>query len=120
MLESLIQFHTAELEASQDVVSSDGNLYSHEDKALAALGCKVHRGFLEQLRAAQRLLPEATRDWKHVKRGSLYAEVGELTVQTETPIEDGATLVLYRDTDLRWWGRPPAEFHDGRFVAEPS
>lgn len=118
MLESLIAYHSEQLKAAQEVVSRHG--VTPNQKALAALGCMEHRQFLDKLTEAERLLTADHPRWKHVKRGSLYAEVGELTVQTETPLEDGATLVLYRDTDLRWWGRPPAEFHDGRFVAEPS
>jgi hypothetical protein len=41
-------------------------------------------------------------------------------LQTEKPLPDGTTLVLYQGEDGRLWVRTPAEFVDGRFLALPA
>lgn len=52
----------------------------------------------------------------HRTRGGEYAVLGHGTVQTDTPIEDCEKLVIYRDTDMKYWLRLPSEMEDGRFV----
>ena len=54
---------------------------------------------------------------KHRRRGSHYAVVAEDgMVQTERPLRDTDTVVIYRDRDTgRHFVRPPEEFADGRF-----
>lgn len=56
------------------------------------------------------------RRWKHVGRSSDYAEVCVAELQSSTPVEEGASLVIYRGADGKAWARPEAEFLDGRFV----
>lgn len=51
---------------------------------------------------------------RHVKRGTVYQKVGEVTLQTEEPLHDDDRCVLYRDEDGRWWARPVKEFGDYR------
>jgi hypothetical protein len=55
--------------------------------------------------------------WRHVKRGSIYTEVGraELQAATANIIEEGTTLVIYRGEDGKLWARGEDEFTDGRF-----
>ena len=57
--------------------------------------------------------------WKHLKRGTTYAIVGEARLQYEeghVPL-DGDMLTLYRDTETGVYSvRHPDEFRDGRFV----
>lgn len=59
--------------------------------------------------------------WQHIKRGSLYVEVGTATVQlsTDQPITEGDKLVIYRGEAGALWARRESEFHDGRFI-EPT
>lgn len=51
----------------------------------------------------------------HKKRGSNYAVLGEATLQTATPAPDMTALTIYQAEDGSLWGRPTAEFEDGRF-----
>jgi len=56
------------------------------------------------------------RRFRHRKRGSTYTELGEGHLQTSSPVEDMASVTIYRDDkDGSLWARPIAEFHDGRF-----
>lgn len=53
---------------------------------------------------------------KHKKRGTSYSKMGSVVLQTETPLEDNATAILYRDTkNGQMYVRPATEFNDGRF-----
>lgn len=59
--------------------------------------------------------------YRHKKRGSVVELLHEaIELQSAGgPIEEGASLVIYRHIDDgRVWARPAAEFHDGRF--EPA
>ncbi len=58
----------------------------------------------------------AQRRWRHVKRGTEYAEIGRGKLQTDTPLSDYAELVVYQCDDGAIWVRPVTEFEDGRFV----
>ncbi|ABM96982.1 hypothetical protein [Methylibium petroleiphilum] len=53
--------------------------------------------------------------WRHVRRGSEYAEIGRFEVQCASPIAEGDTVVAYRGVDGKGWARPEIEFLDGRF-----
>lgn len=52
---------------------------------------------------------------RHVKRGSLYQELGPGLLQTDESLVDNARLVIYRGTLGDLWARREAEFDDGRF-----
>lgn len=60
--------------------------------------------------------PAAVRRWRHVKRGTVYTEIGraELQVAKIAP-DEGCTLVIYRGDDGKLWAREDSEFEDGRF-----
>ncbi len=72
------------------------------------------------LRATHRIIygGEDPKVWQHVKRGSLYVEIGTATVQLsgEIPITEGETLVIYRGEAGALWARRTSEFRDGRFI----
>jgi hypothetical protein len=57
--------------------------------------------------------------WRHVKRGTLYLEVGRAELQAAADVIEGMTFVIYRDKDGKLWARQEDEFEDGRFVLEP-
>jgi hypothetical protein len=52
---------------------------------------------------------------RHRKRGTRYTVVCTATLQTNAPVSDDASLVIYRDDDGKTWARPVGEFLDGRF-----
>lgn len=70
------------------------------------------------------------RRWRHVKRGSIYTEIGRGKMQaagwsrvwrvgdqTDGESVDMADVVIYQsEADGSVWVRPVAEFEDGRFV----
>lgn len=61
--------------------------------------------------------------WKHKKRGTTYDLYGIGTLQTDKPLSDNHTVVVYVSrTDGKVWVRPIDEFYDGRFeeVSLPS
>lgn len=59
---------------------------------------------------------EAGHCFRHRKRDSNYSVVGTATVQAETPIAEGQTVVVYRSLDDgSLWVRAENEFLDGRF-----
>jgi len=59
--------------------------------------------------------PDAGRHWKHVKRGTTYAEIGRAELQASQDVVEGVTLVIYRGDDGKLWARQEDEFEDGRF-----
>ena len=57
--------------------------------------------------------------WRHVKRGTVYAEIGCAELQGSAT--EGDLLVVYLGDDGNLWARSYTEFHDGRFVpASPT
>lgn len=71
--------------------------------------------WLEQQLMSARATP-AQRCWRHLKRGSVYAELSRGKLQAAQPVAEGASLVSYRGADGQVWFRPEEEFEDGRFV----
>ncbi|GLK74581.1 DUF1653 domain-containing protein [Ancylobacter dichloromethanicus] len=53
--------------------------------------------------------------FRHRKRGSTYTVVASATLQTNSPISDDASVVIYQSEDGKLWVRPVDEFFDGRF-----
>lgn len=59
--------------------------------------------------------------WRHKKRGTTYRIEEPITIQCDTPIQDGEELCAYRAThDGKLWGRRLVEFLDGRFEPLPA
>lgn len=116
MLDAVIAFHERQVKIAEGVLAAEGNLYSADARSRAQIEVATHNAFLETLRAAQRDLVDAHPQWRHLKRGSIYSEVGVVTIQAEQPVVDDTVLVLYRGVDGAWFARPPAEFRDGRFA----
>lgn len=54
---------------------------------------------------------------RHKKRGSEYRKIGTARVQTDTPLNDYDSVVVYQHKDGEYWVRPVSEFEDGRFEA---
>lgn len=54
------------------------------------------------------------------RKGGRYQYVGSAKVQTDTPLADYDSVIVYRAEDGTLWVRPNAEFHDGRFKALPE
>lgn len=52
---------------------------------------------------------------RHKKRGTIYEIVGPAIFQTEKPISDDASVMVYRGEDGLLWVREITEFADGRF-----
>jgi hypothetical protein len=55
--------------------------------------------------------------WRHVKRGTIYVEIGTGCLQTaESEKLDDQQVVIYQaETGGQTWVRPTYEFMDGRF-----
>lgn len=80
-------------------------------------GHDVARLYAANIAHAALAAKEPGRRWRHVERGTEYAEVGRVTLQAATgPAAEGDTLVIYRGADGRLWAREAHEFEDGRFV----
>jgi hypothetical protein len=118
VLREILDYHRKRLNDYQHVLYADGNIYSHEHRAEARVIVVEETARVLALQMAIAKLEGDYPIWRHVKRGSLYHEVGEVTIQTYSTIEDDDVLILYRDTESgKWFGRPPFEFGDGRFKA---
>ena len=60
--------------------------------------------------------PPLSATWLHLKRGTLYTEIGRAELQTSCgDLADGSEMVVYRGEDGKLWVRETAEFEDGRF-----
>jgi hypothetical protein len=57
--------------------------------------------------------------WRHLKRGTVYEEIGRGELQMSADLVDGSAMVIYRGDDGRLWVREEGEFEDGRFAALP-
>jgi hypothetical protein len=68
--------------------------------------------------AAPKAMPMTHR---HLRRGTLYAEIARGTLQTSVPLTDMMELVAYRGENGAWWFRPVSEFDDDdRFTLLPA
>lgn len=88
-----------------------------QDYIRAALG-RAHDFYQSQVTARASTAPDAepVATYRHVKRGTTYAVIGEAELQcaSHDPSE-GDELVIYRGQDGKLWARMRDEFHDGRF-----
>ena len=65
--------------------------------------------------------PISGRRWRHVKRNTLYTEIGRGYMQSTDPEWEMKAVVIYEsDADGTMWVRPATEFDDGRFVRAPD
>jgi hypothetical protein len=56
------------------------------------------------------------RKWRHIKRGTLYTEIGRAELQiVNWNVVKGSRLVIYRGEDGKLWARQEDEFEDGQF-----
>lgn len=56
------------------------------------------------------------RQWRRVKRGTIYTEVVRAELQIATiDVVEGSSMVVYRGEDGKLWVREETEFEDGRF-----
>ncbi len=95
-----------------------GATSKERDRAVLAM-LRLENRF-HNLRAAYRVLHggDDLKVWQHVKRGSLYVEIGTATAQIASgrPIVEDDKLVIYRGEAGALWARRVSEFHDGRFI----
>lgn len=118
MLNDLIAVHQKRLDAAQVVLDTDGNLYTHEQRASARIEAAQEREHLRQLHAAQVKLGIADCPrFRHKTRGTTYVEMDVAIAQCEATIHDNDPVTVYRGTDGQLYIRPPEEFGDGRFEA---
>ncbi len=110
-----------ELAGARMSLSRDGHgrLLSESDEALIVEALRVLAGPEAQRKAGSTTLP-VTERVRHVKRGSTYAVLGQVTAQVssadERCLRDYDELIVYRaDEDGRLWARFPDEMKDGRF-----
>jgi hypothetical protein len=64
--------------------------------------------------------PRAGEAYRHRARGTSYTIIGRANLQTDRPISDDESLVIYRGKDGALWARPVREFRDGRFEPAPN
>lgn len=50
--------------------------------------------------------------WEHVKRGGDYTLLGDARIQSDVPLEDLDTVLVYQGADGQLWARPPREFSE--------
>lgn len=118
MLHDLILFHQKRLDAAQSVLDTDGNLYTHEQRASAQIETAQEREHLRQLKAAQGKLGIANCPrFRHKIRGGTYVEMDIAIAQCAATIHDNDPVTVYRGTDGQLYVRPSEEFGDGRFEA---
>jgi hypothetical protein len=65
-------------------------------------------------------LPREGEVYRHRRRGTVYTVIGRANLQTDRPVSDDETLVIYRGKDGDLWARPVREFRDGRFEPLPN
>jgi hypothetical protein len=55
--------------------------------------------------------------WRHVKRGTIYVEIGTGCLQTaeSEKLDDQQVIIYQAETGGQTWVRPTYEFMDGRF-----
>lgn len=84
--------------------------------AILTAGKADHQPPLRQVKPLDRFRPQ----WQHVKRGTVYRELGRGELQfngyPNEGLLEGARLVAYQGEDNRIWFRLESEFEDGRFT----
>lgn len=114
---------------------SEGFIYPEPTDAMRLAFNAARGSWFDKMRAALAVAlvggEPATGYVRHLKRGSVYAVLGEATAQVSTgefsrrgetgdelerPLCDGEHLVVYVGTDGRLWVRFSDEMNDGRFA----
>lgn len=96
---------------------------SHAALAMGSEAWVEGRQLREAIDAAKAALASAQprsevageRRWRHIKRGTVYREVGRAELQTSTTCLEGSVVVIYAGVNGKLWARPDGEFMDGRF-----
>jgi hypothetical protein len=79
-------------------------------------GKSVTQALVSAIEASEAAKARALPRWRHVKRGSVYVEVGIAQLQLgASPLADYESMVVYRGSDRQLWVRPEVDFRDGRF-----
>lgn len=116
MLERVLAYHREQLAANQQVLDTDGNLYSGEQRTAARHAVNRHTALIAEI---ERVAGGAV--LRHKKRGSTYAVLGDALLQTERPLRDEDTVTVYRDRETgALFARAPEEMTDGRFEEASS
>lgn len=71
----------------------------------------------ELLQAVKVLSGSTTEEdlWQHIRSKCVYELIGTASIKTEQPLEDMASVVVYRGENGSLWARRRDEFNDGRF-----
>jgi hypothetical protein len=114
LLKDIITYHERKLASALEMITDENiGIEQHVRDALTR-EADMHREYLRRMA----LVVAEEQDFpilRHLKRGSLYFEIGAAIVQTEHAILDSDVLTLYRGQDGQWFVRPPQEMTDGRF-----
>lgn len=85
-----------------------------DDARVEALQQEVAR-LMQRIDELERAAGLGAPTHRHLKRGSVYAQLGLGQVQSSRPIVEGDVLTIYRAENGSLWARPEQEFNDGRF-----
>lgn len=114
LLRDIIAHHERKLAAALEVIADENHMFTDEVKDALRSEAELHREYVRRMN----LVVAEEQDFpilRHLKKGSLYFEIGTAIVQTYHTISDEDVLTLYRGQDGQWFVRPPQEMTDGRF-----